>query len=324
MLKKIRKILDGIIDGDDYKLIFPLGQGGNAYVFYLESYAKKIALKYLDNREEESKKRFLNEIDVVTKHSRIIQGVLPIERYSSVGFWYTMPVAQRIEKYLVEKTFDDVVKGIAQLAETLEKLHELKISHRDIKPDNIYFFNNRFSLGDFGLVSFPDSGDLTKSTRGVGAVFTMAPEMRRYPDKADGKKADVYSLAKTLWILLCEDKKGFEGTYDSLEPKISLRKNLIFKEIRKVRYLASLERLLKRATEYDPDNRPSMSEFKNELNRFIGIDSDSDYAQADEWNYLNELLFSKNIPTSAKWTSLDSIVDVLNIVGMSPAFRAYP
>ena len=319
--KKVKKILEKLLNGIDCQQILPPAEGGNAVVFFFSDGTNKFAFKYLSNSKAEAKERFKNEIDVVERNSSSVPGILPIIQSSKDDFWYTMPIAQKIEEHLAGKSFEYVVKGVIQLAETLEKLHELKISHRDIKPDNIYFFNNRFSLGDFGLVSFPDSGDLTKSTRGVGAVFTMAPEMRRYPDKADGKKADVYSLAKTLWILLCEDKKGYEGTYDSLEPKISLRKNLIFKEIRKDRYLASLERLLKRATEYDPDNRPSMSEFKNELNRFIGIDSDSDYAQADEWNYLNELLFSKNIPTSAKWTSLDSIVDVLNIVGMSPAFN---
>ncbi|PWK92253.1 protein kinase-like protein [Hallerella porci] len=319
--KKVKKILEKWPNGATCQQILSPAEGGNAVVFFFSDGTNEFAFKYLNNRNIEAKERFKNEIDVVERNFSIVSGILPIIQSSKDDFWYTMPIAQKIEEYLVGKPFEEVVKGIAQLAETLEKLHELEISHRDIKPDNIYFYNNRFSLGDFGLVSFPDSGDLTKSTRGVGAVFTMAPEMRRYPDKADGKKADVYSLAKTLWILLCEDKKGFEGTYDSLEPKISLRKNLIFKEIRKDRYLAGLEILLKRATEYDPDNRPSMSEFKNELNRFIGIDSDSDYAQADEWNYLNELLFSKNIPTSAKWTSLDSIVDVLNIVGMSSAFN---
>lgn len=319
--KKVKKIVEKWPNGTAYQQILPPAEGGNAVVFFYSDGTNKFALKYLSNRQAEPKERFKNEIDVVERNSSTVSGILPIIQSSKDDFWYTMPIAQKIEEYLIGKPFEDVVKGVVQLAETLEKLHKLEISHRDIKPDNIYFYNNRFSLGDFGLVSFPDSGDLTKSTRGVGAVFTMAPEMRRYPDKADGKKADVYSLAKTLWILLCEDKKGFEGTYDSLESKISLRKNLIFKEIRKERYLAGLERLLKKATEYDPDNRPRMSEFKNELNRFIGIDSDSDYAQADEWNYLNELLFSKNIPTSAKWTSLDSIVDVLNIVGMSPAFN---
>lgn len=318
--KRIKKILEKFPNSSTYQQILPPAEGGNAAVFFFSDGTSQFALKCLVGNTE-AKERFINEIDVVEQNSSSISGILPIIQSSKENFWYTMPIAQRIEEHLAEKTFDDVVKGVIQLAETLEKLHELEISHRDIKPSNIYFYNDRFSLGDFGLVSFPDSGNLTKSTRGVGAVFTMAPEMRRYPNKADGKKADVYSLAKTLWILLCEDKKGFEGTYDSLEPNISLRKNLIFKEIRNNRYLASLERLLKKATEYDPDNRPSMAEFKDELNRFMNIDSDSDEAQADEWNYLNELLFGRNIPSSVRWTDLNSIIDVLNVVGMSPAFN---
>lgn len=35
----------------------------------------------------------------------------------------------------------------------------------------------------------------------------MAPEMRRESSTADVSKADVYSLAKTLWIYLTGNKK---------------------------------------------------------------------------------------------------------------------
>lgn len=145
--------------------------------------------------------------------------------------------------------------------------------------------------------------------------------MRRYPDKADGKKADVYSLAKTLWIFLSDEKKGFEGQYDYLEPKITLRQQLKFDNDRKERHLVELERLLKQSTEYDPDKRPSMQKFKEDLVHFLDIPKDSDEAQASDWNFLNELLFGQNIPKSAKWKDRQSIVNVLNIVSSSPALN---
>lgn len=48
-------------------------------------------------------------------------------------------------------------------------------------PTKIYYYNGRFSLGDFGLVDFPDNDDFTKSDQGLGAIFTIAPEMKRNP-----------------------------------------------------------------------------------------------------------------------------------------------
>ena len=50
-------------------------------------------------------------------------------------------------------------------------------------------------------MDFPDNDDFTKSDRGLGAIFTIAPEMKRNPKPADASKADVFSLAKTLWML---------------------------------------------------------------------------------------------------------------------------
>ena len=89
-----------------------------------------------------------------------------------------------------------------QLCETLCALHDKGIHHRDIKPSNIYYYGGRFALGDFGLVDFPDNDDFTKSDR---------------------SKADVFSLAKTLWMFLSDDEKGFDGAYDYLDQSHSMR-----------------------------------------------------------------------------------------------------
>ena len=47
--------------------------------------------------------------------------------------------------------------------------------------------------------------------------------MKRDPLNADGKKGDVYSLAKTLWMFLTNDSKGFDGEYSYYSANHSLR-----------------------------------------------------------------------------------------------------
>ncbi len=124
-----------------------------------------------------------------------------------------MPVSQPLEKYLEGKYFEDVVLVIIDVAKTLLELHQRNISHRDIKPENLLFKDSKAYIGDFGLVDYPDKVPLTSSGDAIGAKWTMAPEMRRLGSKADGKPADVYSLAKTLWILITRNRKGFDGQY---------------------------------------------------------------------------------------------------------------
>jgi hypothetical protein len=68
-------------------------------------------------------------------------------------------------------------------------------------PDNLFFFENRFAVGDFGLVSFEGKSADTAQGERIGPMFFMAPEMLNSAIEADGQFADVYSLAKTLWVM---------------------------------------------------------------------------------------------------------------------------
>lgn len=89
------------------------------------------------------------------------------------------------------------------LIEGLKYLHNNKIMHRDVKPENIMFSGVQFrlpvKLGDFGLCrNFPSeemqSGSLTAQ---VGVRRYMAPEILWGIDYSF--KADIYSLGLVLW-----------------------------------------------------------------------------------------------------------------------------
>ena len=55
-------------------------------------------------------------------------------------------------------------------------------------------------MGDFGLVTYPDKDPSYRARSPVGPIDYMAPEMRRDADKAKPGPADVWALAKTLWV----------------------------------------------------------------------------------------------------------------------------
>ena len=305
-----------------YEIIDELGEGGNAKVYRVKCKEdnEEYALKELVVGGKEKHSRFVNEINTIKDNYQEIEGIIPIYKFSVDEYWYTMPIAISAVDYIAGNKLDieEIIKGMVSLSETLEKLHEKDICHRDIKPSNIYYYNNKFAFGDFGLVDFPDNtDDFTKSDKGIGAIFTIAPEMKRNPKKADSKKADVFSLAKTMWMFLINNEKGFDGVYNYLDPSHSLRYFERYKNI----HLVEIDELLKDSTDNNPDVRPTIKEFKERLINWIDVYSDINKAQASDWNFLNKQLFGSNPPESSSWRAINKIVEVLNIIGKTPAYN---
>ena len=261
-----------------------LGAGGNAQVFRVQNShtGEYCALKELVRFGDEKTSRFLSEIRIASENSKTIPGIIPVYLSNEEEFWYTMPVADKIMNVVFEMQVEDIILGTIQICETLTLLHAQGISHRDIKPANIYKYNGRFCLGDFGLVDFPDNLDhFTRSDKGLGAIFTIAPEMKRDPKSADGRKADVYSLAKTLWMFLSGDEKGFDGVYNHLDHNHCLRSYQKCAQI----HLVEIEELLTDATCNNPDERPSIEDFGNRLKLWLDILKDDNKSQTSDWRF---------------------------------------
>ena len=308
-----------------YELIYEIGGGGNGKVYKVrcKDNDKTFALKELHNskkKQKESTQRFLDEIKIMKDNFKKVVGVMPIFDFCESEYWYVMPIATPIMTYIKDNNLqiEEIVNGTIQLCETLECLHDRHISHRDIKPSNIFYYEDRFYLGDFGIADFEEKEHhFTRSDRGLGAIFTIAPEMKRDPQNSDGCKADVFSLSKTTWMLLTKDDRGFDGVYNILDKKISLR----YLDYYKTTHLVELEEILVKATDNDPDLRPTIKEFKEALIEWEKIYNDFSKSQVSSWNFLNKILFGPNSPESASWSDRINIVEVLNIVGSIYAYN---
>jgi hypothetical protein len=313
-----------------WRLMQFLGEGGNGFVWRAQdSEGNQAAIKILAKLEGRSSKvyeRFKLEVVVVNKH-RDISGILPIidaylpEEISDSYPWYAMPIAQSLASFLEGKNIEEIVKGIIEIGETLSNLHDRGISHRDIKPENILAIEGRWYLGDFGLVDFEDKAELTSTHEQIGAKWTIAPEMKRDGSKADGRCADVYSLAKTLWILMTGQKLGFDGQYDPNSINGLRRFKIAIPEMDRYLprdfppvYLGSLESLLIECTDDNPKNRPVMKEFVERLREWVGIYKDFKRRNPLEWRDVQLKLFPYSMPQRAFWQEPDDIIRILNLL----------
>ena len=87
-----------------------------------------------------------------------------------------------------------VIAAVANIATTLAALAAKGVSHRDIKPDNLFERDGRWLVGDFGLMAFPEKDFRTEHGRRLGPIHYMAPEMRQDADRAEPVPTDVWAL----------------------------------------------------------------------------------------------------------------------------------
>ena len=305
---------------NDFSIIEQLGEGGNAIVHLVENPLHfKCAIKKLINKSAEKKQRFINEISIIQEWATKIKGIIPLYEYSQDEYWYTMPIATPVIRYITENklTLRQIIDHYIKLCQTISELHKNHVSHRDIKPDNIYFFNDRFYIGDFGLVDFPDNdNNLTRSDRGIGAIFTIAPEMKRNPLNADGKKGDVYSLAKTLWMLLSLNEKGFDGQYNYFDKTHSLNQ---VSHVNKY-HTIEIEELIRISTSNNPEDRPTIDDFISHLELWKSVVSDYDKQQKSQWAFLYKHILN-NSGESVVWRNNHEIIDILNKISALNAYN---
>lgn len=317
----------------DWQLREFLGEGGNGFVWLASgSTSNEAAVKILAKFDGKSKSkvyaRFRNEVEVVQANSDI-GGILPIldchlpDEITEDLPWYAMPVAQPLDKYLKDKNFEVAVQVVLKIGKALAELHTRGVCHRDVKPANILVKDDKFYLTDFGLVDYPDKLDITSMNEQIGARWTMAPEMKRSSHTADGKLADVYSLAKTLWILLTGRKDGFEGQYDpaGINGLQRLRLTEIddeegyYDEKPRLAYIKPLDDLLRVSTDDDPRQRPNMRQFIESLAQWIDTYKDFEKCNRLQWHDIQTRLFPFAMPQRAFWENIDRIIEILDYLG---------
>ena len=214
----------------------------------------------MKGREAFDLQRFFDEIEFLRSHAgafgviQLLDAFCPERPSESDRPWFVTPLGIELRTAVAKSNakLDFAVKEIAYVANAAAGLHAIGAFHRDIKPDNILVIDGLPVLSDFGLVDFPDKVALTGSDEFLGPLFYLAPEMMTNAAAVDAGKADVYSLAKSLWVVVTGQKYPLPGEQRVDVPALTL--SAYVNECR----CRSLDRLLDAATRQDPSARPTM------------------------------------------------------------------
>ena len=207
----------------NFRIASKLGRGGMGEVFLAE-HAKigtKVAVKMLLPELSANKQhvdRFFNEALAVSKikHAGIVR-IFDVGFHDKTGSAYLImellegeSLAGRITRS-GRLTLGQIADIGKQIASILDATHAERVTHRDLKPDNIFLVRDaelasgeRVKILDFGIAKL--SGTLAPgSPKTVGAMGTpayMAPEQWGDASKVDWR-ADVYSLGCVAFEMAC-------------------------------------------------------------------------------------------------------------------------
>ncbi|KAK9092559.1 hypothetical protein Syun_027470 [Stephania yunnanensis] len=256
-----------------------IGFGGNGKVYKGVEGGVEIAVKRFLHKSEEGMKEFLAEVSSLgrLKHRNLVglRGWCKRDKDSLI-LVYDYLENGSLDKRVFEcegnsmlnwedriRILKDVANGVLYLHEGWEK----RVLHRDIKASNVLLdseMNGR--LGDFGLARMYGHGEGSSTTRVVGTVGYMAPELVRTGRASE--QTDVFGfgvlilevvcgrrpiedgkppLGEWLWALMEQDK-----LVSAVDERLKAKGGYGDEEVERILHLGLL------CAYPEPNNRPTM------------------------------------------------------------------
>ncbi len=122
-----------------------LDRGANSVVYIARRDAAVAVLKVCSSWKADAERyqRFVAEIQALDELSdepgimRVLDADVP-EPGKGRFPWYVMPQGTPLSKLRSEAPLDELIPGLASIADTLEAMHAREYSHRDVKPSNLF------------------------------------------------------------------------------------------------------------------------------------------------------------------------------------------
>jgi len=201
-----------------YKLTAQLGQGGMGSVWKAEhlTLGSPVAIKLIEEKiagNADVLARFEREAQAAAalRSPHVVQildyGVDDKTPFIAMELLEGESLASRLEK-VGRMSSEQLVRVLTQVARAIGKAHEAGITHRDLKPDNIFLVKNDddevAKVLDFGIAKTqtPGISSGTKTGTMMGTPYYMSPEQAQGTKQIDAR-TDTWALGVIAFECLC-------------------------------------------------------------------------------------------------------------------------
>jgi serine/threonine protein kinase len=203
-----------------YKITRKLGAGGMGEVFEAEdlklgrTVALKFVLEHISN-DAEVIERFGREAKAVSRMDHPNVGsVFALEQlgdktFLAMAYYQGETLRQHLDRAIQDQgrlNLADAMRFSLEIARGLEHAHAQGVTHRDVKPANIFVSKQANNLGmikllDFGLARLEDASRMmTKPGATTGTLMYMAPEQMR--SQTIGHQVDIWAWGAVTFEML--------------------------------------------------------------------------------------------------------------------------
>ena len=213
-------------DLGEFTYISSLGEGGNSFVFKFHKKEKDYAIKFLKVADTDKINRFKDEFFCamqISTNKHVVQAyhfdyitIGELSYYIIIMKYYqgTLNSEGNISHEGEESKSEKGWELFKSIANGLSHLHNNKIIHRDIKPQNIFYDDaaQAYVIGDLGIAhfcdeNFPKDSKTKRSDRMANFTYS-APEQLNSKLKVT-ESSDIYSLGQVLyWYLTGNTIRG--------------------------------------------------------------------------------------------------------------------
>jgi len=244
-----------------YEILEQIGAGGMSEVYKAKCHIlnRLVAIKVL-------KEEFCSDAGFVKKFKMEAQAAAGLSHPNIVNIYDVVDegnlhyiVMELIEgitlkQYIKNKGHLDIreATGIAiQVAQGISAAHERKIVHRDIKPQNMILSKDgKVKVADFGIARAISSQ--TQNSNAVGSVHYISPEQAK--GELTDERSDIYSLGITIYEMVT-GRLPYEGDNSVTVAIAHLEETITPPSVYNPEIPGSLEKIILKCTEKDPDNR---------------------------------------------------------------------
>jgi len=204
-----------------YLLEQQIGHGGMGLVYKArdERLQRPVAVKFLLHElseDEKAKERFFREARAVSllDHTNIctIYDIGEMEDgriFIAMAFYDGETLKTKIKKGPID--VDDFLDLCIQITAGMERAHEARIIHRDIKPDNVIITERGdVKILDFGIAKLEGESELTKKGTRLGTAPYMSPEQMM--SESLDHRTDIWSLGVMMHEML-SGEQPFQGKH---------------------------------------------------------------------------------------------------------------